>query len=682
MVRKSLAIILAGAGMAVTMPACAEPVGSEVRYAAEEPWVKPHPPALARQVSSGALDVIFNDTQVRIVGDTVSTSTAYRMRILRSEALALGNVSLVWDPDTTLVTVHRLLIHRGDQVIDVLKSSKFSIFQREGRLEQAMLDGMLTASLQIPGLRIGDEVEFAMTTEESRPPFPGHVFGAIALPGELAPGSYHVAMDWERNPHLRWQATKDLTTALTKQDHAISATLLDPPKIAAPAFAPARFGVARLIEYSGFDSWQAVSASTSALFKQAARLPDDAALKAEIGRIAKSGAPRDRALGALQLVQDHIRYVFTGMNGGNYHPAPATETWERRFGDCKGKAAMLLAVLAKLGIPAQAVLVNSGGGDGFDERLPSPVVFDHVVVRTVIAGQRYWLDGTRTGEGRLLTDGDVPYRWVLPLSDKGEPLERIEFKPLTQPSEINFVDIDASAGVDTKAKVTLTRVLRGDGALGLNQALQSMSRETAEASMRQQAADGWIDPQSVDWRYDADTGAMTLVIKGVGDIDWDKNTQGGQTTYTYYLPAGGFYKPDKLERPTGQDTSAPYANDPRRFSCNVTQIKLPAVKGQSWSLETRSMDRVIGGIAYYRTASFKDNIARLIRSSRTLEAELTPNQAIAANRLLPTFDDKKTWVESQVGVADARPENEQQLPDPAKVDWARDATSCHSPGRP
>ena len=49
-------------------------------------------------------------------------------------------------------------------------------------------------------------------------------------------------------------------------------------------------------------------------------------------------------------MQDKVRYVFLGMNTGGYVPADADVTWARRFGDCKGKTTLLLAVLHELGI--------------------------------------------------------------------------------------------------------------------------------------------------------------------------------------------------------------------------------------------------------------------------------------------------------------------------------------------
>lgn len=96
------------------------------------------------------------------------------------------------------------------------------------------------------------------------------------------------------------------------------------------------------------------------------------------------------------MVREQVRYIYVGIAGGNLTPATADETWQRRYGDCKGKTTLLLALLNELGIDAEAVLVNNSGiDDGFNQRLPSPGLFDHVLVRAKIDGREYWMDGTR-----------------------------------------------------------------------------------------------------------------------------------------------------------------------------------------------------------------------------------------------------------------------------------------------
>jgi len=140
---------------------------------------------------------------------------------------------------------------------------------------------------------------------------------------------------------------------------------------------------------------------------------------------------------ALALVQEQIRYLFLGMDDGGYVPAAADLTWSRRFGDCKGKTALLLALLRELKVEAEPALVNLGGGDGMNERLPSVAAFNHVIVRATIDGQVYWLDGTRTGDRAGIDElRPPPHRWALPVRARGAELEEIKVPPLDEPARL------------------------------------------------------------------------------------------------------------------------------------------------------------------------------------------------------------------------------------------------------
>src|SRR5690606_5868161 len=142
--------------------------------------------------------------------------------------------------------------------------------------------------------------------------------------------------------------------------------------------------------------WGDVAATMKPLYDRTRQLEADSPLHAEIERIrALSDDPAVQALAALRLVQDQVRYVALMMGEGALTPATADETWRRRFGDCKGKTVLLLALLDGLSIAADPALVSLVEGDGMNERLPSISAFDHVLVRAVIGDDVYWLDGTR-----------------------------------------------------------------------------------------------------------------------------------------------------------------------------------------------------------------------------------------------------------------------------------------------
>jgi len=227
--------------------------------------------------------------------------------------------------------------------------------------------------------------------------------------------------------NIHWRASSDITgisPTLVNGQAELVYELRDPHAAVMADGAPARVNVRRFIEVSDFDSWADVSRRFWPLFDKASMLSPQSPVRKEIARIAAENTdPTKRIEAALQLVQDRVRYVYIGLNGGNYTPATADQTWERRFGDCKAKTALLLAVLRELGIRGEAVVVNSAGGDGINERLPTPGVFDHVLVRVALEGKTYWLDGTRLSDRRM--DPMPQLRWVLPLRSDGADLERL-----------------------------------------------------------------------------------------------------------------------------------------------------------------------------------------------------------------------------------------------------------------
>ena len=170
-------------------------------------------------------------------------------------------------------------------------------------------------------------------------------------------------------------------------------------------------------------------------------------------------------------MQQNVRYIYVGLNGGNLTPAAADETWQRRYGDCKAKTVLLLALLRELGIDAQAVLVNTTGmDDGFDQRLASPNLFDHVVVRATLEGRTYWLDGTLPAVVGPGAQPFLPYRWVLPITAQGSTLERRPWTPAARPNLVSLYEIDARTGFDKPARITSTTITRG--VAGLEQEMQ------------------------------------------------------------------------------------------------------------------------------------------------------------------------------------------------------------------
>ena len=153
-----------------------------------------------------------------------------------------------------------------------------------------------------------------------------------------------------------------------------------------------------LLETSSFADWQAVSrVHGPALRHDGCDQGGAVRWRRRSRRLSpRVPIPFGAAGAALELVQAKVRYLFNGLDRGNYVPQTPEQTWTLRYGDCKAKTLLLLAILRGLDIDGEPVLANAQIGDAVPERLPSAAAFNHVLVhakRSVASD--YWLDGTR-----------------------------------------------------------------------------------------------------------------------------------------------------------------------------------------------------------------------------------------------------------------------------------------------
>lgn len=305
----------------------------------------------------------------------------------------------------------------------------------------------------------------------------------------------------------------------------------------------------------------------------------------------------------------------------------------------------------------------------------SPRMFDHVLVRAVIEGKGYWLDGTMPAAVPPATDPVLPYEWVLPLTAQGSPLERLAWKPAERPDEVTLFEIDARAGFDKPARITNTTIKRGIE--GLKQEVQFSAATPAQllGAFRQNAiGDTWQTIEDVKWRYDHKAQASVLTIVGTGTVDWEDEGSGSKGLA---LPGGGFSPPEKRLRAAEQDQSLPYYNKPE-FDCRVTTVRLPTTtKPGQWSHKD-DIDTRMFGRNYYRAFDLRDGSLRMVRGARIEQREVPAAAARRDNDRLAKFDNSMAWITydpTGTGVATKAP-----LPVPAtyEIDWTADHVPCQA----
>jgi tetratricopeptide (TPR) repeat protein len=587
--------------------------------------------------------MLLSDQQASMQAGKILTYSETLMRIENSQGLAAGNISLSWDPATEAVTIHKLQIRRGDKVIDVLASGQtFTTLRRETSLDAAMLDGTLTANIQPEGLQVGDIIDMAATTEHSDPVLKGHVEGVYGAWNGVPFASARARLSWPAATKMNTRQSAGLPVGRAVRsgsDMVLELADKNIQPLIAPKGAPTRFSIGRLGEATDYQTWSQVADLFAPLYRDAAVIAPAGSLRDELNTIRNTTAdPKARAELALKLVQERTRYVALLMGQGSFVPAPAEETWKRRFGDCKGKTALLLALLRELGIAAEPVLVNTGAGDAIAERLPMVQLFDHVLVRAHIGGKDYWLDGTRTGD-TALDKIDVPdFGWGLPLVPDAK-LVSIVPPPLDQPQTETIARIDASKGVFAPASVTVDQIFRGDTALVMNNGVKSLSEGQRQEFFNQYWKRNYdfITPGPTTATFDAATKTYRLSMKGEGKLDWNDRY--------FHVPNSSVGYSPNFDRTAGPSHDAPLAVSYPYYLQNLTTVLFPTGFFGSRRLGTTpTTGERLAGIDYKVSAtnvsSPTADTVTVESSERALVPEIPYKEGLAAVSRLKELDDQ------------------------------------------
>lgn len=617
------------AALLAALVSSAAAAGNRPLYKPAPAWVLPAPPIDPAGLNDTSAAVLVLDQQQRLEDGRVWVYADTATRVASEQALMqLGTIKLQWQPDEGDLIVHRIQIVRGAQTIDLLKSrDPLTVLRREAGLESLMIDGVLTATMPVQGLAVGDVLRVSYSMTRNDPVLRGAMQSGAFLPADpYRVGFARARVLWKRGDAVRWKALSKVEGAKVQtsgayQELTVRLPLGKQPEV--PADAPQRFHPLPVLELSSFADWPAVSKTMAPLFNAAGTAKPGSPLSTEIARIkAASSNPRTRAAMALRSVQGNVRYLFNGLDHGNYVPQMPEKTWEVRYGDCKAKTLLLLSMLNGVGIEAEPVLANLGQGDYLPERLPSAGAFNHVLVRARIGGHSLWLDGTGGG-ARLADLDDTPnLHWVLPLRVAGATLERIETHADAQPRIEIDETIDLKAGIGVAAPFTAEIMLRGPSAEQIKTASAQISedkrRELIDNLVRQATRPAVITTR--DLSYDAETGTAMIRATGITGGDWAREDQRYQLSIDRTLPKIGFGG----DRARPEWKTIPVATPGVGTLLTRTTIKLPR-GGAGFALEgERTLPEPIAGVRVKRVATLVGGTASVEDRVEETAVEIAP----------------------------------------------------------
>ncbi|MFV0624708.1 DUF3857 domain-containing protein [Sphingomonas sp. ac-8] len=565
-----LALLLASA------PAWA---GDKPIYQPAPDWVKPAPPLDTSKLDGESPVLLLVDQQHRLHDGERWAYTDGATRIASAQMLnQAGTVQLPWQPDDGDLIVHKVEILRGGERIDALaKGERFSVLRREEQLEQLQLTGVLTATMTVEGLRVGDVLRVAFSTTSKDTALAGNVQTVVPLvSAPVRVGFARTRLLWDEGTAVQWRTPKGTAAKPVRaggfQELEVAVPLAKAEEL--PGDVPLRFQRTEMLEATSFADWQAVSRTMAPLYRTEGAIPPGSPLAAEVAKIkAANRAPLDRTAAALRLVQDEVRYLFNGMAGGNYHPQSPADTWQRRYGDCKAKTLLLLALLDALDVDAEPVLASIGMGDLVAGRLPSAAAFNHVLVRATVDGRTLWLDGTDSGTRRDDLGDAPPFRTVLPVRAAGATLMPVPLAAPARPQTSVTIELDQSAGYTLPTVYKATFALRGAMGQELNLAASQADREQkdqmAAGIIANTIGNATVVDRSIRW--DAASGIATVEVSGIADSPWQSDDRKLRLPLDHAIGPLSF-DPDRSR--TGWQ-GLPAATNGPAYNRIVTRVRLP-----------------------------------------------------------------------------------------------------------
>jgi transglutaminase-like putative cysteine protease len=407
------------------------------RVAPPEGWVDAAPYAIPETANphfiANGVCVLLDDSQIDLCGH--ERAWYYRradMVTANAGAERAAQFSVSFDPRFERIDVHSIAVIRRGQRVEHAGTAFYEVLRRERNMERLLFDGRLTLHVTLPDVRVGDVVETAYTLYGMRKSLSGR--HSAFVPFEWGVGIVETRLR-QRSPAHRTIAERaygDTPQATQTETGGVIDRrwrTLERPGVRFEPLAPPWILQGAMIQFSEWRDWGDTAATFTPLYEDEGALAEE--VEAEIARIAATEqTPAGRAAAVLRFVQGSVRYLAISMGEGGYTPRPLGDICETRYGDCKDKSKLYVAMARRLGLDACPALVNVRDGPALDTWLPTGQAFDHCIVRVRVDGKSHWLDPTQEAQVSPLGQiAECRYGWALPLAPDVTALEHMGDEP-------------------------------------------------------------------------------------------------------------------------------------------------------------------------------------------------------------------------------------------------------------
>jgi tetratricopeptide (TPR) repeat protein/transglutaminase-like putative cysteine protease len=239
--------------------------------------------------------------------------------------------------------------------------------------------------LPVPGLQVGDRIEYEVVTETREALKPGDFWDSHLPARSVRVLSEKVTLDVPSDRPVMLTLDEEIPHDVEDRgDRRIYSWTFDNPE---PTFGTAL--EKRLYSVSTMTSWEEVGRWLYDLAaERAEQTPELKSLATKL--VEGKDSPRERLDAIYAYVSQSIRYVAISFGVGGFQPHHASEVLKNQYGDCKDKHQLLAALLHSVGLRAYPAFMNTLLR--IESAVPSPAEFDHVISMVPLDDEQIWLD--------------------------------------------------------------------------------------------------------------------------------------------------------------------------------------------------------------------------------------------------------------------------------------------------
>jgi hypothetical protein len=335
----------------------------------------------------------------------------YAIKVLSDAGVQeVSEISVDFDPSYQKVEFHHIQIIRDNKKVQQLSKVQIKQIQRETDLESKIYDGSKTAFIALNDIRKGDIIEYDYSLIGFNPVLGDKFFQRVGVgfsqPIPLL--NFRILANKNRIFKSKTIGKKSISlkTRFSGELKELYFQTSCLEAIQGEINTPGHYYTFPEFTITEYKNWREVVDWALPLYPFNERNPEVLKKVNELSLKAKSD--HEEVTNIIRFVQDEIRYLGFEVGENSHKPSKPESVLKRRFGDCKDKSYLLCAMLNMKDYQAIPVLVHSERKVGLADELPSPLQFNHVVVRFMFKGEYYFVDPTISYQRGVLSALQFP----------------------------------------------------------------------------------------------------------------------------------------------------------------------------------------------------------------------------------------------------------------------------------